>query len=111
MVYVQTNSLEVIRELSVLLPPCDAHAAVRPFTWRIVLDSVAASAPDQPPLSIHRFSHDELCFVSLGRAGFAAFDSRARLGMAFLTSVQLVEHAALRNHFLPALASILDQAG
>jgi hypothetical protein len=74
---------------------------------------VAESEGDVEPVSasrIHNLSRDGVSFISLGQKSFLACDRQARRGICFIPQNLVTDEGRFRQHFLPALISLLKES-
>ena len=108
---VSTNSRDVLRHLSQVLPSVLPGPDKRIFGWRIVVETASTAPAWRKARYPSYFSHNGLSFLSLGRAGFVAFDCDAFSGVAFLSTEQLDDGSILQDYALPNLKAALTKTG
>jgi hypothetical protein len=105
-----TNCQAVANQLGRALAPSTTSAL---DASDFVLIVVAESEEDVEPVSascIHNLSRDSVSFISLGQKSFLACDRQARRGICFIPQNLVTDEGRFRQHFLPALISLLKES-
>jgi hypothetical protein len=110
-VSVATNSQFLADRLLDAFASPDREPVASPvFVWRVVVESDDDLELGTDPLSSQRLSLDGLAFVSIGQRSFLACDLQVRQGVSFLSKRFVYDQTLFRQHFLPALTSLVRES-
>jgi hypothetical protein len=104
----QTNCAAVADHLGRALTPRRASADAPDFFLKIVTEPEEELAFG-PALGVHRLSRDGLSFIRLGHTSFLVCDRQAHQGISFVSESLVTDEKRFRQHFLPALISLLAE--